>query len=449
MARILEPRDYGLLGLLAIFSSLSTLFIDSGYKDALIRGSNHNTNSAFSAVFTFNVVISIFIYLGLFFSSPFISNYFNEPQLNILARIVFLSLIFNALSIVQTTQLEIKINFKILAKINFITTLLGSVLGITFAIFGFGVWSLVFPGLITSVLRLLFLFYFLKWKPIAPKDLSFLKVNFNFSIKLLITRIFESISTNIIQLLIGKFYTVQAVGFFTKANTFYGIPNNILTSTINEVSYPAFARESPENRYLLMKKMVRFVSMISFPLSIGIIVISKPMIIVLIGEKWSQSIPILQVLSLLISFMALNYINNSITKLAGKVNFLLWTSIVKNSIIVILLFFARNQGIITLCFIYVVVNLLIYLLYAFASGLVTGYKIQQQLKDIIPFFISAIFMGITMHIPSVFITNSFLFLFFLQTGIGLFVIIIIYLIFFKTEFLYVKKIILKNDKSPF
>src|SRR5690606_23534397 len=159
--------------------------------------------------------------------------------------------------------------------------------------------------------------------------------------------------------------------------------------------------------------------------------IAKPMILVLIGEKWADTIPILQVLSIMISVMSLIYLNNSMLKLLGKVNLLLWSSLLKNAVTIALLFLTMKYGIIVLCLSYVIVNTLVFFLYAFISGRLTGYRLNDQIKDIIPFFVCSIVMGIGMYIPLDFISLSLIGIFGSQIIIGLLIIISLYYFLFK------------------
>jgi O-antigen/teichoic acid export membrane protein len=445
MARLLDPKDYGLLGLLAVFINLTTLVVDSGYRDALIRNTRFNANKDFTAVFFFNLFMSIFLYAVLFFLAPVIASYYSQPVLINITRVAFIAIIINSLSIVQITKLQIDINFKLQAKIDFVITIIGTIIGIVMAATGFGVWSLVIPGLLGAILRSILLFLFVKWRPEFPIQFGFLRTNFSFSLKLLINRISESISTNLIQLLIGKFYSIQAVGYYTKAFTFYALPNGLLSTTINEVSYPVFARASDIERKSLLKKMVRFTAMISFPLSFGLIIVAKPMILVLLGEKWAQSIPILQVLALIISVMSLNYMNNALIKLAGKVNLLLWSSLLKNLIIIVLLIAVKNQGILTLCFVYVIVNVLVYLLYAYNSGKYTGYLLKEQLSDVLPSFICALVMAAGMYLSTFLDINSMFLQLIVYIIIGFLIINILYAIFLKKEYKFLLNILKKKS----
>jgi O-antigen/teichoic acid export membrane protein len=282
----------------------------------------------------------------------------------------------------------------------------------------------------------------LRWQPVFTNNFSFIYKNFSFCIKLLGSRIAEALSGNVIQLIIGKIYTIDDVGYYTKALSIQGIPNNILTTTVNEVSYPALARSDKNSQMIIFKRMIRGASMISFPLAVGLIVVAKPLILLLLTEKWARSIPIMQVLSLMISIMSLSYLNNSMLKLHGKVGFILWTSIFKNVLIISLLLFFMRQGVMILCYVYVGVNILIYLLYAFNSGKVTEYRLLTQIYDILPFIICALVMGGAMYLCNFIIDKSLLMLLSLQCVTGLIVIISIYFFFFRNElyeFLYMFK----------
>jgi teichuronic acid exporter len=219
LARILLPEDFGLIGMLTIFITLSQTFIESGLGIGLIQR-QERAEVDFSTLFVFNLAVSSFFYLLLFFSAPFISSFFEQPQLTDLTRILGLTLFLNAFAIVQRTKLTIAINFKSIAKSNVIGMTAGGFCGIMAAINGYGVWSLVIQMLIGSFASSLSLWFLTNWIPSIAFSKKSFKSLFGYGSKLLIAGLYAQILNNVYNICLGKFYTTASLGYYTRAKSF-------------------------------------------------------------------------------------------------------------------------------------------------------------------------------------------------------------------------------------
>ncbi|MGE5411070.1 MAG: lipopolysaccharide biosynthesis protein, partial [Clostridiales bacterium] len=286
LARILSPREFGLVGMLSIFIAISQTFIDSGFSNALIRKQNCNQND-YSTVFYFNLVVSILCYSLLFVFSGYISSFFKEPQLKVLLRFLGLGLILNSFTLIQRTILVKNINFKTQTKVSFVATVGSSIVAIIMALNGFGVWSLVVLTLSRYGLISLFLWIWARWKP----ALVFSKKSFNdlfyFGSKLLISSLIETIYNNIYYLVIGRFFSAVDLGYYSRADQFQSLPSANLQSVIGRVSFPVLSKlqDDRDNLKHTFQKIIKNTMFVTFFLMMGMMAISRPLILTLLGSK--------------------------------------------------------------------------------------------------------------------------------------------------------------------
>jgi O-antigen/teichoic acid export membrane protein len=216
LARLLVPSDFGLMGMLTIFIVLSQTFVDSGMGSGLIQRQNRSEKD-FSTVFIFNFGISAFFYLLLFITAPYISRFYNVPELVIITRVLGISLIINSFAIVQRSRLTISLDFKTLAKINITSIIISGIIAVYFAYTGFGVWSLVIRQILNSGISVILLWYFSRWKPSFVFSKQSFKNLFGYGSKLLAQGIYAQTLQNIYNITIGKYYSTSDLGYYTQA----------------------------------------------------------------------------------------------------------------------------------------------------------------------------------------------------------------------------------------
>lgn len=253
LARILTPREFGLIGMITIFIAISESFINSGFSNALIR-KNDATDTDYSTVFYYNLAVGILFYLILFFTAPLISNFFNEPQLTRIIKALGLILIIDSLTIIQRTILTKRIDFKLQTRISIISSLGSGIIGIVMAFEGFGVWSLVVQRLSKQALNSLFLWIWNKWRPSLIFSMKSFKELFSFGSKLLLSGLIDTIFRHVYKLIIGKFYSAQDLGYYTRAEEFKKLPSQTLNSVVGRVSYPVLS-SIKDDRERLKKKL--------------------------------------------------------------------------------------------------------------------------------------------------------------------------------------------------
>ena len=240
LARLLSPKEFGLIGMLTIFIAISQSFIDSGFRQALIRKQDC-TQTDYSTVFYFNIAVGVAFYILLFAFANSISNFFHEPVLKELIKVLGLALIINSFTMIQSTLLTKRIDFKLQAKISIIASLISGIISIYMAYTGLGVWSLVALTLIKYATNSILLWYWNKWKPALLFSKKSFKELFSFGSNLLVSGLIDTIYRNIYYVIIGKYFTAVELGYYTRAEQFQSLPSANLQGIIGRVSYPVLS----------------------------------------------------------------------------------------------------------------------------------------------------------------------------------------------------------------
>lgn len=224
LARILSPREFGLIGMIAVFIAVSNSFINSGFGSALIRNKDC-TQMDYSTVFFFNLSAGLLLFVVLFFSAPSIGNFFNEPQLIQIVRAMGLVLIIESLTLIQRTIFTKRIDLKLQARISVIASAGSGMIAVTMAYKGFVVWSLVAQQLSRQTINSALLWLWNQWKPLLVFSTQSFKELFGFGSKLLLSGLIDTFYRNIYYLVIGKYFSAQELGFYTRADQFQKLPS--------------------------------------------------------------------------------------------------------------------------------------------------------------------------------------------------------------------------------
>jgi teichuronic acid exporter len=409
LARILLPEDFGLLGMLAIFIALSQTFIESGMGLGLIQRQDR-TDVDFSTVFVFNLAISSLFYLLLFFSAPFIASYFNQPQLIDLARVLGLSLFISSLAIVQRTKLTIAINFKAIAKTNVIGVIIGGIAGIVAAMYGFGVWSLVIQTLLGSFASTGSLWFFSHWTPSIAFSRNSFRNLFGFGSKLLLSGLYAQLLTNVYNICIGKYYPISSLGYYTRAKGFADISAGTITSILQQATFPILAavQNDKEKLVSVYSRMIRMSSFFIIPMMTLIALLAKPIVILLLTEKWVAVIPLLQWMVFARIFFPMSAINMNLLNAIGRSDLFLKIDLSKLPLTVIAMIVTIPLGVKAMIIGHVVTSGVAFFINAYLPGKYYGYGAISQLKDMIPVIFATIGMSIVVFFMTYFIDSLLL-----------------------------------------
>lgn len=399
LARLLSPREYGLLGMVTIFTVLTQPFINSGFQQALIRR-KRCTQQDFSTVFYFNFVVGVCFYTIVFFSAPYISSFFNEPQLIKITRIIGLIIIIDAATLIQTTLIARDLNFKLQTKVSFVSNILSGILGIFLAYSGYGVWSLVYKTIASHLLKSSLFWINNRWKPEFTFSFSILKELFGFSSKLLVSGILDKIYFNIYNLVIAKYFSAKELGLFTRAKMFKDFASNYLAEAVFSVAFPALSsiQDEPERlrrNYILILNSTMFIVV---SLLFGLSAISESLILTLIGEQWKDAIIYLQLMSFVGIFYPMHISARTLFYVYGKSGLGLRLEIFTKLLTIPVILTGIAFGIKYLIIAMIIAGFLEFLVKAYYSGQLIGYSLLAQIKDLIPALLLGLCIGAFMFL---------------------------------------------------
>ena len=388
LARLLTPSEYGIMAIITIFIAVSNSIVDSGFSNALIRKTDAKRVD-YNTVFIFNLIVSAVLYVVLFFLAPAISVFFREPLLVDVMRVIGWVLLINALAIIPRTLFVKEVNFKTQTKVSLIASVSSGVIGIGMAFSGMGVWSLVGQQLSRQLLNTLFLWVYCKWRPVWEFSVQSFKELFGFGSKLLLSGLLDTVFKEIYSLVIGRCYTAAQLGQYTRASQFNQIFSSNLTSVIQRVSYPVLSsiQDEPERLREAYRKVIKSTMLITFACMLGLAAVAKPLIILLIGEKWLPAVGFLQIICFSGMLYPLHAINLNILQVKGRSDLFLRLEVIKKIIAVGPLLLGVFFSIEYMLWGSVCTSLIAYFLNSYYSANLINYPTKDQVKDILPTFV--------------------------------------------------------------
>ena len=385
LARLLTPSEYGIMAILTIFIAVSNSIVDSGFSNALIRKTDARRVD-YNTVFLFNLLVSGLLYVVLFLAAPAISRFFKEPLLVEVMRVIGWVLVINALAIIPRTLFVKEVNFKTQTKVSLIASISSGVIGIGMALAGLGVWSLVGQQLSRQLLNTLFLWIYCTWRPAWEFSMQSFKELFGFGSKLLLSGLLDTGFKEIYSLVIGRCYTAAQLGQYTRANQFNQIFSSNLTTVIQRVSYPVLSSIQDESERLreAYRKVIKSTMLISFACMLGLAAVARPLILILIGEKWLPAVGFLQIICFSGMLFPLHAINLNILQVKGRSDLFLRLEIIKKIIAVGPLVLGVLFSIEYMLWGSVCTSLIANFLNSYYSADLINYPTKEQIKDILP-----------------------------------------------------------------
>lgn len=385
LARLLSPDDYGLLGIIAIFTAICTALIDGGFTTALIRKKDA-TEDDYNTVFIVNLGLSILLYLLIFFCAPLIADFFMREELVALTRVSSLGIIMAALALVQRTRLTKRIDFKTQTKITLIASVTSGVVGIAMALLGCGVWSLVAQTLVKEGLRMVFLWIYNHWIPMLKFSKDSFKELFGFGWKMMVSELINSVWNEFTQVIVARFYSPASLGQYTRAGQFSSLFSKNFTSVVQRVTFPTLSNIQ-DDKVMLIKAYRRMIKTTMFITTICMFfmaAVSEPLIYCLIGPKWNEAAIYLTLICIPGSLYPLHAINLNMLSVQGRSDVFLGLEIIKKIIGLGPLFVGAFVGIMPMLYTYILTGFINYLLNSYYSGKLLGYSSWKQLKDVAP-----------------------------------------------------------------
>lgn len=395
LARLLLPAEFGLIGMIMVFIAVGNSLIDSGMTSSLIRKSEANQLD-YSTVFWMNLIFSVLVYAIIFFCSPLIADFYKQPILSPLLRLFAVTFIIQAFMSVQTTRLTKEMRFKVQMMMQIPSVIIGGVVGVVLAKMGFGVWSLIWMYLTQTTIFTIQHWVFAGWSPSFVIDKQLLKSHFLYGYKLTLSGLLDQIYTNIYNIVIGKFFLASELGYYTQAVKLRQLPISNITSALNKVTFPIFAKIQDDNKRLkeAYKKLMLQVIFLVAPIMVLLILVAKPTFSLLLTDKWLPAVPYFQILCVAGILYPFHSYNLNILKVKGRTNLFLKLEVIKKIIITIGIAVAVFWGIYGLLFFQVANSIIALWINTRYSGQLIDYSGWQQFKDLVPTVALAVVIGL-------------------------------------------------------
>ena len=411
LARILLPAEFGLLGMIAVLVAVGNALLDGGLTKSLIRDTDCDELD-YSTVFFFNIGAGLLIYALIFLLAPFIADFYAQPVLTDIIRVYCFTIVITSFSAVQLARLTKIMDFKTQLVIAIPAAVVGGITGIWMAYSGFGVWSLVWSGITTAVVSTIQIWWYSNWKPTMVFNRSRFNKHFNYGYKLTLSDLLNRIFNNIFLIVIGKYFSAAQVGFYTRAETMKQLPVTNISQALDKVTFPLFVSIQNDEVRLkrVYKKLMLMVVFVITPVLIFLAVLAEPVFVFLFTEKWLPAVPYFQILCITGILFPLHSYNLSILNVKGRSDLFLKLEVIKKIIIVVTIIIAIPFGIMALLYGQVVISLLAFFINARYTSRFISYTGWEQIKDVLPILLLALFGGAAILLVDQFILKDQIYL---------------------------------------
>lgn len=409
IARLVAPEMYGLIALIQVFISIAQVFIDSGFGNALIQKRNR-TEVDFHTVFIFNIVISIFLYIIFFLCAPLIANFYEEPKLTLLTRMVAITLLISSLSIVQRTKLTIQLDFKKQAIASLLATIISGIIGIVMAYKGLEIWALVAQQLISNIIQLVVLTIVSKWRPRFIFSYESFKTMFSFGSKLLINNLITSIYINLANLFIGKWYSPSSLAFYNRGFNLSLIVSTNIEGVLQRIIYPITCEAQNDRERLVQcyHKYLHLSHYIILPILTIICILAKPTIYALLTDKWLPAAIYLSLFCLNFMFYAWIDQATSIVNAIGRSDANLKGTFIKRPLAFIFLFFSLNISVEAICVASIFTSFTEWLVQLMIVKKYIGLSLRKQIRAQLDIVLVCITLGLVVYFISLLFQSMWL-----------------------------------------
>ena len=409
LARLLTPADYGMVGMLTIFSLIASTLQDSGFTAALTNKKDIKQED-YNAVFWFSISTGVVLYLLLFMAAPFIADFFHQPELKALARYSFLGFVISSTGTAQNAYIFRNLMVRQKAQSVCLGLFISGIIGITLAYHGYSYWGIATQSLIyVSVVNGSY-WIFSPWRPDFKINFKPLKGMISFSYKMLITNIFNHLNNNIFSVILGKFYNEKEVGYYNQANKWNYLSYSLVNGMISGVAQPVLAQvaNDQERQLRVFRKMIRFTAFVSFPAMFGLSLIAPEFITIAITDKWMNSAHILQLLCIHGAFIPIITLYSNLIVSKGKSNIYMWNTISIGLIQILTLLALYPYGLRTMILTYVALNIAWLLVWHYFVWKEIRYSLIHLAKDMMPYVMMAAGVMVATYYLTLSIENIYL-----------------------------------------
>ena len=398
LARLLSPAEYGLIGIVLIFTTVLSGIVDSGFSTALIRKKDAS-DADYNTMFITNMVMSLLVYVLLWVGSPAISHFFERPELTSLTRVTGLILVFQALSITQVTILTKRIDFKTKTKASVVAAIASGFVGIVMAYNGLGVWSLVGQQLANKLLYSVCLWMLNRWWPNGTFNSNSFHYMWGFGWKMMISGLLDQTWSQLYQVVVGKCYSPATLGQYTRSREYANLFSANLTSIIGRVTYPVLSEVQDDEKRMVMayRRIIKTTMFVTAVCMITLGAISEPFVYCLIGPKWHQAATFLPLICISLSMYPLHAINLNMLKVLGRSDIFLYLEVAKKIISVGPLCLGIFVGIYWMLVGSMIAGIISFFFNSYYTGKRLGYSSMRQLRDIVPSYFVATLIALSVY----------------------------------------------------
>lgn len=423
MARLLTPSDYGITALPAVFIAIAMVFIESGFGSAMVRKMELSEKDL-STAFYYSITVGIVSYIVLFFCAPFIADFYNTPILTSLVRVTALSFIWIPLTTPQTIILKRRLDFKTPARIAITTKVIGAIVGIGFAYKGFGVWSLVIMHVVSSFLTFVQTWIAVKWYPTERWSKESFSYLWGFGNKLLASALIDTVYKNVTPIIVGKYYSPAHLGVYNRAKTYADLPSQQGTSILQQVTFPVLSKLQNDDDALRKnyRKMLKSSAFVIFPVMTLLSALSYPFVVLLVTEKWVDSVLLLQIICFSAMWYPIHAINLNLLQVKGRSDLFLKLEMWKKGIGLAVMICTLPLGLVYFVSAGVLSTFIALFINTYYTGKLINVGFLMQMRDLFPTYLLSIVTFMVVYTFNLFISNLWL-----QIIVGLIVGLIVYI----------------------
>ena len=397
LARILMPEDFGILAILNIFINLANTFVQNGLSSAILQKKKAEYID-FCSVFHVEIVMSLLMYVIVFAAAPFIAVYYENSDLTLYMRVFALTIIISALGSTQTTVLRNNMDFKPSFIANFAGIIIQGATGISAALLGFGVWSLIISQILYRITTTFLLFWFARWTPRFQFSWTRLTEMFSYSWKLLAAWLIGTLYNDVISLVVGKVYSAEQLGYYSKGNSIPNVINRVVTQVTTAVMFPAISKVQDQKDIVKYqtRKMISLSSVLIFPVMAVVAGCARPLVQILLTEKWLPAVPVIQLFCIPMAINVISNANMQSFNAIGRSDVFLKFEIIKRSLTIIVVIFTSRIDFILMLSCIAAMGFVSLIINAFYNVKLLKYSVKEQVIDIAPYMVISviIFMGL-------------------------------------------------------
>lgn len=403
LAKLIGPEAFGLIGMLTIFMLLTESVVNSGFSQALVQRSHSLTDADTSTIFYVNIIWGTSIYLLLYFAAPWIADFYNQNELIEISRLLFLIVIINSFSVVVRAQLLIRVDFKSQAIASLFSTIISSAAGIYLALNGYSYWSFVWLLLLKSFIHNIGIWFFSRWYPKLIFNTESFKSLFKFGSNLMMAGFIATLVNNLYVALIGRYFNATHVGYFTQATNLSNSLMQLISSTLQGVTYPILTsiKEQKERLVSLYKQLIAITMLVSLPSLVGFSAVADTFVLLFLSEEWLPSVPIIQILCFARAITPISSINMNILNATGRSDLFLKVDISKLPMLLCTLFIAVPYGIEAVAWAMLITTIISFFINAYYPGKLFGFGALGQLKTAKNYILSTGGMFATVRLISI------------------------------------------------